>query len=56
MQGDGAEDLPEFTPWIETALVLVGSIMHLVEHLLGIAMRSLCAAAVIDLEAYLRGQ
>ena len=50
------DDLPEFTPWIESALVLVGSIIYLIEYLLQVAIWSLCAAAVIDLVAYLRGQ
>ena len=56
MQGDGVDDLPEFTPWIKAVLVLVGSILYLVEYLLGVAMWSLCAAALMDLVAYLRGQ
>ena len=56
MQGDKVDDLPKFTPWIKSALVLVGSIIYLIEYLLGVALWSICAAAVIDLVAYLRGQ
>ena len=56
MQTEGVDDLPEFTPWVETAVTLVGSILRLVDHLLGIAMWSLCSAAFIDFVSYLRGQ
>ena len=56
MQGEEVEDLPEFTTWIKSALVLVGSIIYLIEYLLGVALWSICAAAVVYLFDYLRGQ
>ena len=56
MQGDEVDDLPEFTPWIKSALVLLGSIIYLIEYLLGVALWSICAAAFVDLFDYLRGQ
>ena len=56
MQGEEVEDLPEFTTWIKSALVLVGSIIFLIEYILGVALWSICAAAVVDLVDYLRGQ
>ena len=56
MQGDEVDDLPKFTPWIKSALVLVGSIIYLIEYHLGVALWSICAAAVVNLLDYLRGQ
>ena len=53
MQGNGEEEYP---PWIERALVLVGTIIYLVEYLKGVAVWAICTAAVIDLVAYLRGK
>ena len=56
MQPEGLEDLPELTPCIEAAVAIVGVILRLVNHLLGVAMWSLCSAAVIDFISYLRGE
>ena len=50
------DDLPEFTPWIESALVLVLQLVLILILTLQVALWSICAAAVVDLVAYLRGQ
>ena len=50
------DDLPEFSPWIESALVLVLQMVLVITLVLQVALWPLCAAAIVDFVAYLRGQ
>ena len=50
------DDLPEFSPWIESALVLVLQMVLVITLVLQVALWTLCAAAIVDFVAYLRGQ
>ena len=49
-------DLPKFSPWIESALVLVLQMVLVLTLVLQVALWTICVSAVVDLVAYLRGQ